>query len=96
MAALTDLPTVADFLDDATARLDRLTPRLALCRHEDVDTVAAVRELHRIAALLAAALWFEQIKDEREAGYASESLHETATDLVSDNPRLKGAFKGGG
>lgn len=51
-----DLPTVADFLDDATARLDRLTPRLAPCRHEDVDTVAAVRDLHRITALLAAAL----------------------------------------
>lgn len=55
-APAADLPTVADFLDDATARLDRLTPRLALCRHEDVDTVAAVRELHRIAAQLAAAL----------------------------------------
>lgn len=26
------------------------------CRLEDVDTVAAVRDLHRIAALLAAAL----------------------------------------
>lgn len=47
------------------------------------------------AVVMGAALWFEEIKDPRERDYASESLHETATDLVAANPRLKGAFKGG-
>jgi hypothetical protein len=42
----------------------------------------------------AAALWFEQITDRREADYASECLHETASELVKTTPRLKGAFKG--
>jgi hypothetical protein len=42
----------------------------------------------------AAALWFDQIKDQREADYASECLHETASDLVKTNPRLRGAFDG--
>jgi hypothetical protein len=56
MAALTSIPTVADYLDDASERLDALTPRLAVRRHEDVDTVAAVRELHRVLAQHNAAL----------------------------------------
>ncbi len=47
------------------------------------------------AVVMAAALWFEQIEDPRERDYASESLHETAAELVAANPRLKGAFKGG-
>lgn len=46
------------------------------------------------AVVMAAALWFGEI-GECEQGYASESLHETATALVAANPRLKGAFKGG-
>lgn len=46
------------------------------------------------AVVTAAALWFEQIEDQREADYASECLHETASDLVKNNPRLKGAFDG--
>lgn len=51
------IPTAEDFLDDASARLDRLTPKLSpLVRHEDVDTVAACRELHRILAQHNAAL----------------------------------------
>jgi hypothetical protein len=65
-------------------------------------TLGEVRDLNaRIAMLtdtvvMAAALWFEEIKDPREADYASECLHETATDLVKTTPRLKGAFKGDG
>lgn len=65
-------------------------------------TLGEVRDIKaRIAWLtdtvvMAAALWFEEIKDQREADYASESLHEVALDLVRENPRLKGAFKGDG
>lgn len=47
------------------------------------------------AVVMAAALWFGEVKDERESAYASEALHETATDLVNTSPRLAGAFKGG-
>ena len=42
------------------------------------------------AVVMAAALWFEEIKDPREADYASECLHETAEDLKHANPRLAG------
>lgn len=62
-------------------------------------TLGEARDLNaRIAWLtdtvvMAAALWFDQIADKREADYASESLHELAADLVRENPRLKGAFK---
>lgn len=56
MADLLAPPTAAEFLDDAAARLDRLTRTLSSCRWEDVDTVAAVRELHRILAQHNAAL----------------------------------------
>ena len=42
------------------------------------------------AVVMAAALWFEEIKDPREADYASECLHETAEDLKQANPRLNG------
>lgn len=65
-------------------------------------TLGEVRDLSaRIAWLtdtvvMAAALWFEEIEDQREADYASESLHELALDLVRENPRLKGGFKGDG
>ncbi len=47
------------------------------------------------AAVMGAALWFEEITDPRERDYASEALAETAADLVKANPRLNGAFKGG-
>jgi hypothetical protein len=42
------------------------------------------------AVVMAAALWFEEIKDPREADYASECLSETAEDLKQANPRLNG------
>jgi hypothetical protein len=42
------------------------------------------------AVFTAAALWFGEIKDEGEADYASECLHETAEDLKQANPRLTG------
>ena len=42
------------------------------------------------AVVMAAALWFEEIKDPREADYASECLNETAEDLKQANPRLNG------
>ena len=42
------------------------------------------------AVVMAAALWFDEIKDPREADYASECLHETAEDLKQANPRLAG------
>jgi hypothetical protein len=64
-------------------------------------TLGEVRDLNaRIAWLtdtvvMAAALYFEEIEDPREADFASESLHELALDLVRENPRLKGGFKGG-
>ena len=63
-------------------------------------TLSEVRDLNaRIAWLtdtvvMAAALWFEEIEDDRERNYASESLYELASDLVRETPRLKGAFKG--
>lgn len=63
-------------------------------------TIGEMREIAaRIAWLtdtvvMAAALWFEEIEDPRERDYASESLHELACDLVRENPRLKGGFKG--
>lgn len=55
-APTADLPTAAEFLADATARLDRLTTTLAVRRWEDADPVTAVRELTRIVAQLAGAL----------------------------------------
>jgi hypothetical protein len=64
-------------------------------------TVGEARDLYAKIAMLtdtvvmAAELWFDEIKDQREADYASECLHETAADLVKANPRLKGAFRGG-
>lgn len=64
-APTADLPTAAEFLADATARLDRLTTTLAVRRWEDADPVTAVRELTRIVAQLAAAL---RILTESEAG----------------------------
>jgi hypothetical protein len=59
-------------------------------------TLGEVRDLKAQIAMLtdtvvmAAALYFEEITDEREAGYASEVLHETAQGLVRSTPRLKG------
>lgn len=62
-------------------------------------TVACIRELEAKVAMLtdtvvmAACLWFgETTGGERD--YASEVLHLTASDLVRDNPRLAGAYKG--
>lgn len=55
-APATALPTVADFLDDATGRLDAIARMLSPCRWEDIDPVAAVGELSRATAALTAAL----------------------------------------
>lgn len=52
----TALPTVADFLADATDRLETVALLLSAPRWEDIDPVAAVRELHRAVAALNAAL----------------------------------------
>lgn len=41
------------------------------------------------AVMVGAALWFEEIKDDRERDYASECLSETAEHLRQANPRLK-------
>jgi hypothetical protein len=41
------------------------------------------------AVVMAAALWFEEIKDPREADYASECLYETVEDLKQANLRLR-------
>lgn len=51
-----DIPTVADFLADATGRLDRVATLLSPRRWEDVDPVAVARELARATAALAAAV----------------------------------------
>lgn len=86
---------------EAINRLDRITEERP---HSPASTkvtltLGEVREIKaRIAWLtdtvvMAAALWFDQIADKREADYASESLHELAADLVNETPRLKGAFK---
>lgn len=64
-APTTDLPTVGDFLTDAQTRLDALTARLAVRRWEDIDPVAAVRELTRIVAQLAAAIRTHTEGDQR-------------------------------
>jgi hypothetical protein len=42
------------------------------------------------AVMVGAALWFEEITDDRERDYASECLSETAEDLKKANPRLNG------
>jgi hypothetical protein len=58
-----------------------------------------IRELEAKVAMLtdtvvmAACLWFGEMEGS-EANYASEVLHETASDLVRNNPRLAGAYKG--
>jgi hypothetical protein len=63
-------------------------------------TLGEVRDLNaRITWLTdslvaAAALWFGEIEDPSERDYASEELHEIALDLVRENPRLKGGFRG--
>lgn len=48
----TDLPTVADFLADASDRLESTALLLSARRWEDIDPVAAVRELSRAVAAL--------------------------------------------
>lgn len=45
-------PTVADFLADASDRLESTACLLSARRWEDVDPVAAVRELSRAVAAL--------------------------------------------
>jgi hypothetical protein len=42
----------------------------------------------------AAALHAGEITDESEAGYAAEELHEVASALVAEYPRLAGGYKG--
>lgn len=49
-------PTVADFLADATDRLESTARLLSARRWEDIDPVAALRELHRAVAALNAAV----------------------------------------
>ena len=46
------VPTVADFLADASDRLESTARLLSARRWEDVDPVAAVRELSRAVAAL--------------------------------------------
>ena len=59
-----------------------------------------VRELEGEVAMLAdtvvmaACLWFGEITSGSERDYASEVLHETASDLVATYPRLRGGYKG--
>lgn len=59
-----------------------------------------IRELEAQVAMLtdtvvmAACLWFDEIPAGSERNYASEVLHLTASDLVRNNPRLAGAYKG--
>lgn len=48
----TGLPTAADFLADASDRLESTARLLSARRWEDVDAVAAVRELSRAVAAL--------------------------------------------
>lgn len=48
----TGLPTVADFLADASDRLESTARLLSARRWEDIDPVAAVRELSRAVAAL--------------------------------------------
>lgn len=45
-------PSVADFLADASGRLESTALLLSARRREDVDPVAAVRELSRAVAAL--------------------------------------------
>ena len=89
----------AKAINDLRAAVDRLGPAARL----NTPLTIALGEARAIlgreawltdAVVTGAALWFEQI-DPRERDYASESLHETAVDLVKANPRLKGAFKEG-
>lgn len=46
------VPSVADFLADASDRLESTARLLSARRWEDIDPVAAVRELHRAVAAL--------------------------------------------
>lgn len=55
-APTTALPTVADFLGDATGRLDTATRLLAPRRWEDTDPVAVARELSRVLAAVVGAV----------------------------------------
>lgn len=81
------------------AKVDRL-PAGTPPRYEVTITLAEARELLGETASLtdlvvtAGSLWFDEITDPSERDYASEALHETATELVRANPRLKGAYKG--
>lgn len=88
--AIADLRAAADRLG-TSARLN--TPITITL--DEARAILGREALLTDAVVMAAALWFEQIEDQRERDYASESLHEAAADLVNDNPRLKGAFKAG-
>ena len=64
--------------------------------HALIKEVMRLRGLNAMltdTVVMAAALHFEQIKSASEEGYASEVLHETAAQLVKENPRLAGSFK---
>ena len=75
---------------DAKTRMDAQDRETRFEMQRKSDLIAELRR-----QLNAHELWFEEIKDPREADYASECLAETAADLVKANPRLKGAFKSG-
>lgn len=57
---------------------------------EDAGRIAMLED----AVVGAATLWFEEEKDASKAGYLSECLHETASEIVRTVPRLAGAYKG--
>lgn len=60
----------------------------------DRETAAYIAQLED-TVVMAAALWFEEIKPgSSEAGYASECLHEMASDVIKRTPRLTGGYKG--
>lgn len=58
------------------------------------DTLKAKAAMLTDTVVMAAKLWFGEYTNESERDYASECLHETASDLVRNNPRLAGAYKG--
>lgn len=49
-------PSVADFLADASDRLESTARLLSARRWEDIDPVAALRELHRAVSALGSAV----------------------------------------
>jgi hypothetical protein len=79
----------------------RLVEQINKATGVQIPEASRIRELEAQVAMLtdtvvmAACLWFDEITDESERRYASEVLHETASALVRDNPRLDGGYKKG-